>query len=165
MTTLLERNYQLASQLGEGLLSKKLRCAVAESCTGGGLAAAITDISGSSQWFDCGFVTYTNDAKQQLLEVPESVLATYGAVSEQTVCAMAEGALQARGVDITVAISGIAGPTGGSVQKPVGTVWIAWAGHKTHATCFLFKGTRQAVRQQAVEAALSGMIQVLSKDF
>ena len=152
--------YDLADKLGQVLLKRKLRCAVAESCTGGGLAAAITDIAGSSQWFDRGFVTYTNEAKQEVLAVPKNVIHSQGAVSEATVRAMAHGTISASDAEVSVAISGIAGPSGGSPEKPVGTVWIAWAGdlQPTHAQCYLFKGDRIAIRQQAVQVALEGLI-------
>ena len=119
--------HALAKKLGQVLLSQNLRCTVAESCTGGSLAAAITDIPGSSQWFDRGFVTYTNKSKQQMLGVPQQMLASQGAVSEAVVRGMAEGALLVSEANISVAISGIAGPDGGNLEKPVGTVWLAWA--------------------------------------
>lgn len=152
--------YSLASKLGSILLHRKLRVAVAESCTGGGLAAAITDIPGSSQWFDRGFVTYSNESKQQMLGVPACLIELQGAVSEAVVRAMAEGVLAASRAHVSVAISGIAGPDGGSVEKPVGTVWIAWAhaSQLIHAQRYLFTGDRLAVRQQAVQTALDGLI-------
>jgi nicotinamide-nucleotide amidase len=160
------RTYALAEQLGAILLKRKLHCAVAESCTGGALAAAITEVPGSSQWFDRGFVTYTNPSKQELLAVPSQVITTHGAVSEETVRYMAEGVLAHSDAFVSVGISGIAGPGGGSVDKPVGTVWIAWAGdyQPTHAECFLFKGNRAAIREQAVEAALQGLLKRCEKD-
>lgn len=152
--------HQLADRLGKILLRRKLRCAVAESCTGGSLAAAMTDIAGSSQWFDRGFVTYTNQAKTELLSVPVDVIVSQGAVSEATVRAMAQGAIACSDAQVSIAISGIAGPGGGSSDKPVGTVWIAWAGdlQPTHAQCYVFKGDRTMVRQQAVQVALEGLI-------
>lgn len=158
-------SHSLASKLGQLLLMHNLRCAVAESCTGGGLAAAITDIAGSSQWFDRGFVTYSNEAKQEMLGVPAQMLASEGAVSEAVVRAMAEGTLAASGANLSAAISGIAGPDGGSLEKPVGTVWIAWAGDMqvTHAQCYQFTGERVGIRQQAVNAALEGLIQVVAQ--
>ena len=153
--------YELADKLGKLLLNRKWRCAVAESCTGGGLASAITDIAGSSHWFDRGFVTYTNKAKEEMLAVPASVLSRDGAVSEATVRAMAQGVMAISDADLSVAISGIAGPGGGSTEKPVGTVWIAWAGNRqpTQARHYCFEGDRAAIRQQAVQAALEGLIQ------
>jgi nicotinamide-nucleotide amidase len=152
-------SYKLAEKLGNILLASKLYCAVAESCTGGGLAAAITDIPGSSQWFDRGFVTYTNEAKIEMLAVPASMISSHGAVSEATVLAMAQGAILHSHAQVSAAISGVAGPGGGSVEKPVGTVWIAWAGAgNAAAQCYLFEGGRIAIREQAVLAALEGLI-------
>ena len=151
----------IARRLGDALLTRGWRCAVAESCTGGRLAAAMTEVAGSSQWFDRGFITYSNQAKMEMLGVPEGMLNTEGAVSEFTVRAMAEGALAKSQADLTVAISGIAGPTGGSLLKPVGLVWFAWAGHSTvaQAASYVFKGDRNAVRTQAVYVAIEGLIQ------
>lgn len=156
-------NKILAKELGAVLLKKKWYCAVAESCTGGALAAAITDIAGSSQWFDRGFVTYSNASKESLLHVSAKVIAKDGAVSESTVRAMAEGALEHSSADISIAISGIAGPTGGSDEKPVGTVWLAWACQyqPTKAKRFLFKGNRSQIRQQAVQIALTLLISAI----
>lgn len=152
--------HKLAIELGQCLLKQTWQCAVAESCTGGSLAAAITDCPGSSQWFDRGFITYSNDAKQDMLGVLKETLTRFGAVSKETVCAMAEGALRASSAQLTAAISGIAGPGGGTSEKPVGTVWIAWAGHSqpTQAHCYLFSGDRSLIRQQSVEEALRGLI-------
>jgi len=132
----------------------------AESCTGGWVAKLLTDIGGSSAWFDRGFVTYSNAAKQEMLGVPEATLTAHGAVSEATVCAMAEGALAHSRGDLAVAISGIAGPTGGSAEKPVGTVWLAWArrGAPAEAKHCLFAGDREAVRAQAAAEALRGLM-------
>lgn len=153
----------LSIQLGELLLSRQLTVTCAESCTGGGVARAITDIAGSSQWFHAGFVTYANEIKQQFLGVSTEALASEGAVSEAVVQQMAEGALKASGADIAVAVSGVAGPDGGTEEKPVGTVWFAWATTKdsvvTH--CSQFVGDRGAVRKAAVDQALKGLIQVL----
>ncbi len=150
----------LAARLGKVLLGRNLRCVTAESCTGGSLAAAITDIPGSSRWFDRGFVTYSNESKQQMLGVPAHIIAAEGAVSEAVVRAMAEGALAASVANISVAVSGIAGPDGGSAAKPVGTVWIAWSGHSqpTRVQGYLFTGDRLAIRQQAVKVALEGLL-------
>ena len=153
----------LAKTLGELLLDHKLRCVVAESCTGGSLSAAMTDIPGSSQWFDRGFVTYSNTSKQQMLGVPSRLIASEGAVSEAVVRAMAEGALAASSANLSVAISGIAGPDGGSLEKPVGTVWFAWASDSslTQTQSDLLLGDRHAIRQQAVNIALEGLIQAV----
>lgn len=152
----------LAEKLGELLLKRHWRCAVAESCTGGSLSAAITDIPGCSQWFDRGFVVYTNQAKQDMLSVPEGVIVAHGAVSEPTVFAMAEGAIARSNANISAAISGVAGPGGGSQEKPVGTIWIAWCmqGQLTRARCYLFMGDRISIREQAVEAALDGLLKL-----
>ncbi len=151
--------YGLAEQLGQLLRKRKMQCAVAESCTGGSLAAAITDVPGSSQWFDRGFVTYTNRAKEEMLGVSADLIALHGAVSGETACAMAHGAMVTSDAEISVAITGIAGPGGGTTEKPVGTVWIAWAGDKqeTYRQCFHFRGNREAIRQQAVLKALQGL--------
>ena len=141
------------------LLARGEWLAVAESCTGGLIAAACTERAGSSQWFERGLVSYSNRAKQELLGVPEAVLLAHGAVSEVTVRAMAQGLLARAPVQHTLAVSGIAGPTGGSADKPVGTVWIAWTGAAgVRAEHYLFAGDREAVRQQAVQAALAGLI-------
>jgi nicotinamide-nucleotide amidase len=127
------------------------------------LAKAVTDIAGSSAWFDRGFVTYSNQAKQDMLGVPERVLREQGAVSEASVLAMAEGALRHSLADVSVAISGIAGPGGATPDKPVGTVWLAWArrGEQIHAQHFLFTGDREAVRAQAVIVGLEGLLALL----
>jgi len=153
-------NYDLALKLGNILQVRKLHCATAESCTGGALSAAITEIPGSSEWFDRGFIVYTNESKCDLLSVPSSVIMRNGAVSEETVCAMAEGAIINSKADVSIAITGIAGPSGGSREKPVGTVWIAWSGDSkpTYAECYLFSGDRASIRQQAVQRAMEGLI-------
>ena len=152
--------YELSQKLGFLLQKQQLHCAVAESCTGGLLAATITDVPGSSQWFDRGFVTYTNDSKMELLAVPMDAISEQGAVSEATVRAMAEGVLGRSHAQVSAAISGIAGPEGGRLDKPVGTVWVAWAGglKATQACSYLFEGTRQSIREQAVRVALDGLI-------
>ncbi len=147
---------QLSQRLGEQLLQRNWRIATAESCTGGGVAAAITAIPGSSAWFEYGIVSYANAAKEKLLGVSAETLAREGAVSEAVVIEMARGALALSGADIAIAISGVAGPTGGSPEKPVGTVWYAWAlatGEiKTELTRFF--GNRAEVQRQAVLWAL-----------
>jgi nicotinamide-nucleotide amidase len=150
----------LARMLGQSLLGKRAVCATAESCTGGLVAGAITDIAGSSAWFDRGFVTYTNEAKQDLLGVPDEVLREHGAVSEATARAMAEGALARTLGHLAVAVTGIAGPSGGSPEKPVGMVCFAWAGKglPTTAITRYFPGGRADVRRAAVVAALEGLI-------
>ena len=155
--------YELAVQVGQALLARNRLLAVAESCTGGWIAKVITDVPGSSGWFERGFVTYSNAAKMELLDVGEATLAACGAVSAETVTAMAEGALAHSRAEVAVAVSGIAGPDGGSPAKPVGTVWLAWAvkGQPTRHRCHTFKGDREAVRYQAVAAALEGLLDIL----
>lgn len=150
----------LVKTLGISLQKNQHFCTVAESCTGGLIAAAITAQPGSSLWFDCGFVTYSNTSKHTLLGIPQQMLSTYGAVSSETALAMAEGALRNSNAQISVAVSGIAGPGGGSLEKPVGTVWFAWAGHHTDTTsvCHHLTGTRAAIRKACVSIALQGLI-------
>jgi nicotinamide-nucleotide amidase len=150
----------LATELGARLSACSALCATAESCTGGLVAAAITDIAGSSGWFDRGFVTYSNEAKQELLGVPAASLARHGAVSEATARAMAEGALASSRARIAVAVTGVAGPGGGSADKPVGTVCFAWAvrGAPVEAVTHRFGGDRRAVRRAAVVEALNGLL-------
>jgi len=156
-----ESSHALAADLGRALLARGCRVTVAESCTGGLLAGAITSVAGSSDWFDVGFVTYSNGAKTALLGVPESVLAAHGAVSEETACAMAAGALAKSGADLAVAVTGIAGPSGGTPEKPVGTVCFAWAekGRTVEATTRPFDGDRAAVRDASVSFALRGLLE------
>lgn len=154
----------LSNRLGELLQATGGRLAAAESCTGGWLAKVVTDVAGSSAWFDRGFVTYSNAAKQAMLGVPEALLAEHGAVSGPVVRAMALGALRHSEAEHAVAISGVAGPGGGSADKPVGTVWFGWAG-PAGATCErrLFAGDREQVRREAVAAALEGVIASLQR--
>lgn len=144
--------------LAEILQSRDLRLVTAESCTGGGIASALTDVAGSSEWFECGFVTYSNAAKMRYLDVSPLILEQFGAVSEATVRAMVAGAVNNSLGDLAVAVSGIAGPGGGSDDKPVGTVWFAW-GDAEHqqVECFQFEGDRQQVREQAVVAGIQGL--------
>lgn len=148
-----------AARLGANLLARGLRLTAAESCTGGWIAKALTDASGSSGWFDLGLVTYSNEAKRRLLGVAPETLEVEGAVSEATVLEMVRGALVVSGADLALAVSGIAGPSGGLPGKPVGTVWIAWArkGRAPRARRFHFDGDRDAVRRQTVAAALDGV--------
>ncbi|KFN18481.1 nicotinamide-nucleotide amidase [Aeromonas bestiarum] len=154
---------QLATELGLALSQRGWLAATAESCTGGGVATAITDIAGSSGWFDRGFVTYTNEAKQQMLGVSDQSLREQGAVSEAVVLEMARGALAHSSAAISVAISGIAGPGGATEDKPVGTVWFAWADRsgRHHSLLARFDGDRRQVRQQAVRQALAGLLALL----
>ena len=151
---------ELSDELGQRLKALGWRLAAAESCTGGAISAAITAVAGSSAWFEFGLVSYSNIAKQQLLGVQSTTLASNGAVSEPVVGEMARGALQVSGADMAVAVSGIAGPDGGSYDKPVGTVWLAWAlkSGELSAQCFQFEGSRHQVQAQAVSAALQGGI-------
>ena len=145
--------------LAELLLARGERLATAESCTGGLIAAACTELAGSSAWFERGFVTYSNEAKCELLGVPAGLIAQHGAVSEAVARAMAQGALQHSRADIAVAVTGVAGPSGGSPDKPVGTVWLAWAerGGAVHAQRAWFQGDRAAVRAATVLQALAGL--------
>ncbi len=154
----------LARELGETLRARGWHVASAESCTGGWLAKTFTDIPGSSTWFGWGFVTYANDAKAATVGVPPELIAEHGAVSEPVVRAMAEGARRVSGADLAVAVSGIAGPHGERPDKPVGTVWIAWASAAgTRAEHSVFAGDREAVRRQGVAQALRGLIAELER--
>ena len=150
----------LTEKLGLMMQSRHITCVTAESCTGGGLSSALTAIPGASNWFDRGFVTYSNQAKEELLDVPKEIFIHHGAVSEFCALAMARGAMAHSHADLGVSITGIAGPDGGSVEKPVGTVWIAWAkkngpGHAEH---YIFQGNREQIRKAAIKAALIGLI-------
>ena len=151
----------LAARLGELLKANGLKLAAAESCTGGWVAQCLTAIAGSSDWFERGFVTYSNDAKREMLGVPAATLLAHGAVSEATAAAMACGALQHSHADWALAITGVAGPSGGSPEKPVGTVCFAWAGPdgRVDTLTRVFAGDRHAVRAQSVVQALEGMLQ------
>ncbi len=153
----------LARVLGEACRRRGVMLATAESCTGGGVAEAITRIAGSSAWFDRGFVTYTNAAKEALLGVREATLARRGAVSEEVAAEMAAGALVRSAAQASVAVTGIAGPGGGTPTKPVGLVWFAWAHRGGLVQCrrFEFDGDRAAVRAQSVAVALQGLIDLL----
>jgi nicotinamide-nucleotide amidase len=146
----------LARRAGEALLTAGWRLATAESCTGGWLAKCLTDIPGSSRWFERGYVTYSNAAKEQSLGVSAAVIATFGAVSRPTAEQMAAGALHVSGADLALAVTGIAGPDGGSREKPVGLVWFALAqrGGQSRAQEHHFSGDRAAVRRAAVATAL-----------
>ena len=149
----------LLAELATALVARGERLASAESCTGGLIAAACTELPGSSLWFERGLVTYSNAAKQELLGVPAELMAREGAVSAAVVEAMASGLLERAPVQHTLAISGIAGPDGGSAEKPVGTVWIAWAGGgDLTSRHYLFHGDRAAVREQAVRTALQVLL-------
>lgn len=151
---------QLASRLGNRLAARGWVAATAESCTGGGIAAAITDIAGSSGWFDRGFVTYSNAAKQELLGVLADTLARVGAVSQETAGEMARGALLRSAAHLSVAVTGVAGPGGGSPEKPVGTVCFGYATREDAVLTrrHVFAGDRAAVRRQTVVVALEGLL-------
>ena len=166
----------LARNLGEVLQDRGARVACVESCTGGWIAKTLTDVPGSSAWFGWGWVTYANDAKRQLVGVPEAILAAHGAVSEAAVAAMARAGRILSGADFAVAVSGVAGPDGGTPEKPVGTVWFGWDGPPdaidlgTAGTTDpnvpgvtarrVFDGGRDAIRRQAVAHALGGLLEL-----
>ncbi|KQN64769.1 nicotinamide-nucleotide amidase [Erwinia sp. Leaf53] len=155
---------QLSIRLGQRLQAEGASVTAAESCTGGWIAKVLTDIAGSSAWFQRGFVTYSNEAKQQMIGVSAAALAEHGAVSEAVVREMAQGALQAAGADYALSVSGIAGPDGGSDEKPVGTVWFGFAsaGGEVRAERRRFSGDREAVRRQATAHALQTLLDHLS---
>lgn len=157
---------ELAIELGALLKLKGWTVTTAESCTGGLIAGAITDVAGSSSWFEQGIVSYANEVKHRLLDVESDLLEREGAVSEAVVLAMADGALRRAGADVAVSVSGIAGPGGARPGKPVGTVWIGWsvAGHAASASGFQFDGDRKAVRESAVVEALRGTIARISSE-
>jgi nicotinamide-nucleotide amidase len=157
-----EKIHELAIRTGERLSKHGLSIATAESCTGGWIAKILTDIPGSSGWFERGFVTYSNEAKQDMLGVQGSSLQQHGAVSEQIVKEMARGAISNSRADVSVAVSGVAGPGGGTADKPVGTVWLAWAAGKNLRTLHVhLSGERSRVREQAVELALQGVLDII----
>ena len=159
-----EELLQMAHTLGQKLHGKGWMLTTAESCTGGWLAQIITAIPGSSAWFDCGFITYSNESKQDMLGVTAETLEAHGAVSEETVQEMATGALKHSRAHISASISGIAGPGGGSREKPVGMVCNGWAlsdGTVLSSTCRL-SGDREEIRSRAVASALRGLIELLS---
>jgi nicotinamide-nucleotide amidase len=154
---------ELAQRVGQALKSHYLMLVTAESCTGGWIAKTVTDIAGSSDWFDCGLAVYSYEAKQALLGVRPQTLEQHGAVSRDTVLEMVSGALVHSGASISVAVTGIAGPGGGTPDKPVGTVWIGWKrrGGYPQAEIFHFDGDREAVRRQTVAAALRGLLELV----
>ena len=154
--------FTVAEKVGEFLIAKGHKLVTAESCTGGWVTKVITDIAGSSEWFDCGFVTYSNTSKDQLLGVRQSTLSEYGAVSQQTVQEMVAGALKNSAAHCALAVTGIAGPGGGSEDKPVGTVWFAWQQSDGKAITALehFYGNRIEIRRQAVRRALDGVLSI-----
>ena len=149
----------MAERLGARLRDAKQMLVTAESCTGGWIAKTVTDVAGSSDWFDCGLAAYSYEAKQRLLGVRAETLEHFGAVSRETAIEMVSGALVHSGSTVAVAVTGIAGPGGGTDDKPIGTVWIAWKrrGGYPQAELFHFDGDREAVRRQTVAAALRGL--------
>ena len=171
---------ELARDLGEALRERGARIACVESCTGGWIAKTLTDVPGSSAWFGWGWVTYANDAKRQLVGVPEAVLAARGAVSEAAVAAMARAGRILSGAQFAVAVSGVAGPDGGTPEKPVGTVWFGWDGPPDMmdrgaagttdpnvpgvTARRVFAGDREAIRRQAVAHALQGLLELMESD-
>lgn len=159
--TLIEK----AKELGKKCSQMQIKLATAESCTGGQIAYILTSIAGSSHWFERGFVTYSNEAKHENLGVPMAVINTHGAVSKETALAMAEGVLANSTATLSIVTTGVAGPGGGSVEKPVGTVWIAWCRHGERAMAqkFNFSGDRLSIRDQACEQALKGLEKILQK--
>jgi nicotinamide-nucleotide amidase len=148
------------ADLADALVARQWRCATAESCTGGGIAKALTERAGSSDWFERGFVTYSNEAKQEMLDIPAGTIQRYGAVSEQTARAMAAGALRHSRAHVAVAVTGIAGPSGGTPDKPVGTVVFAWAVRdaESRAETAHIPGDRSAVREASIVKAIEGLL-------
>jgi len=154
----------LLSSLAEALLARGWMMATAESCTGGLIAAACTELPGSSRWFERGFVTYSNLAKTELLEVPAALIARHGAVSEPVARAMAAGAVARSAAQASVAVTGVAGPDGGSADKPVGTVWFGWCvAGQVHTQCMRFGGDRAAVRAQTRTHALQQLLEQVQR--
>ncbi len=155
---------ELCQDLAQQLRQRQWMLSTAESCTGGLIAGACTDLAGSSEWFERGFVTYSNSAKAELLSVPVDLLRAHGAVSEPVVRAMALGALAHSKAHVSVAVTGIAGPTGGSTDKPVGTVWLGWAlpGGHVVSECQHFEGDRAQVRAATVQYALQRLLSLLA---
>jgi nicotinamide-nucleotide amidase len=156
--------YRLAEKVGAALKKRKLMLATAESCTGGWISEAVTMVPGSSDWFERGFVTYTYISKREMLGVKEATLGRHGAVAEEVVREMAEGALAHSHAQVAVAVSGVAGPSGGTPEKPIGTVCFAWAAKDgaTRAETRRFSGNREAVRRRSVEHALKGLLALLA---
>jgi nicotinamide-nucleotide amidase len=160
--------FDAATRMGEVLKEKGWLMTTAESCTGGGVAQAVTDIPGSSEWYEGGFISYSNIAKSEMLDVPPALIAQFGAVSEEVAAAMAEGALANSSAHVSVSTTGIAGPTGAVSGKPVGTVCFAWSIERhgephTFTERLVFKGDRQAVRQQSVLHALEGLVRFIGQ--
>ena len=154
------QNQILAAEVGQLLLEKGLTLGTAESCTGGAIGAVLTSLAGSSSWFNGGVISYSNNAKIKLLGVPADSIKTHGAVSQEVVESMAIGGCEAMEASVCVAVSGIAGPGGGAIGKPVGTVWIAWCqkGGRFSSQRYHFSGTRQQIQSEAVSMALKGIV-------
>ena len=156
--------HKLAEEVGLALQKKRWLLSTAESVTGGGIAQAITDIAGSSEWFDCGFVTYSNSSKTECLNVSAALIAQHGAVSEEVAAELAKGALANTDSHISLSTTGIAGPTGAVPGKPVGTVCFGWAaGHAVHTERLVFAGDRDAVRRQTTIHALKGLLRFMEQ--
>lgn len=157
--------HQTAAELGQKMLQRRLKLAVAESCTGGWVCKVVTEVPGSSDWFDAGFIAYSYEAKEAMLGVDRRILEHFGAVSEEAVLEMVRGALSRSRANVALAITGIAGPTGGTSDKPVGTVWVAWGfgHHPPEAAVFQFSGDREQVRQDTVKVALRGVQEMLDR--
>ena len=156
---------KLVERLATALLRNQLRVATAESCTGGLIAKTFTDLAGSSNWFDRGFVTYSNQAKSEMLAVPASIIEDYGAVSEPVATAMASGVLSRSRADYAVSVTGVAGPGGGSDDKPVGTVWIAVAStERLVSKRYQFDGDRQAIREATLRSAIEALLDLIDSE-
>ncbi len=156
--------HQQGVEIGQLLLARRMKLAAAESCTGGWLSRVVTEIPGCSDWFDCSFVAYSYEAKETMLGISRVILEQHGAVSEETVVEMVRGALSRSRANVAVAITGIAGPSGGTPGKPVGTVWLAWGrGHHPPVTQLIhLEGDREAVRRKTVAEAMVGLRKILT---
>ncbi len=155
---------ELAEKVGAALKSKKLLLSVAESCTGGGICQALTEIAGSSEWFDCGFVPYSNSSKTEMLDISAALIAQHGAVSEEIAAAMAEGAIASSEAHVSLSTTGIAGPGGAVPGKPVGTICFGWrVAGVTHTERKVFSGDRNSVREQTIEHALNKLLRFVEE--
>ena len=162
MSTQASNFEELVRQLAARLTEKGWMLATAESCTGGMIAAACTDLAGSSQWFERGFVTYSNEAKTEMLGVPAELIAKHGAVSEEVVRAMAEGAIRHSRAQVSIAVTGVAGPSGGSAEKPVGTVWVGWGlGQSIYSMPLNLQGSRARIRLETTSHILKTVLENL----